>query len=268
MSHFLVKNSIKPKLTIVGSGPGDPKLLTIAAFEAIKSAKVILYDNLINKEMLNFIKSECIKVFVGKKPYQNTISQEEINNLIKLYAFSMGNVVRLKGGDPYIFGRGHEELQFAKENNIHATYIPGISSMQTTGLHDIPLTHRGISTGIWAITGTRKDGSLSTDLHLATQSRSTIVIYMGMSKLSEIASIYSEANKGNISACIIENGSLQEQRKLFCQVKDLKEEASRQNFINPAIIIIGDVVDLAGDKTTSNKLLTDHLHENRSSFGD
>lgn len=260
------RKSENSKLFIVGSGPGDPKLLTIAALETIKSADAILYDNLVNKSLLNFAKKKCIKVFVGKKPHENTISQTEINELIKFYALSTGNVVRLKGGDPYIFGRGYEELQFAKENNICATYIPGISSMQTAGLHDIPLTHRGISTGVWAITGTRKDGSLSADLHLATQSTSTIVIYMGMSKLAEIANIYSEAGKGHSPACIIEKGSFKKQRTLFCKAKDLNEEANKRNFRNPAIIIIGDVVGLAREQGTLEQLLTDPLHESKNFF--
>ncbi|MFB5944918.1 uroporphyrinogen-III C-methyltransferase [Albibacterium profundi] len=254
------------KLFIVGSGPGDPKLLTLAALETIKSADVILYDNLVNKSLLNFAKKTCIKVFVGKKPYENTISQSEINDLIRFYALSVENIVRLKGGDPHIFGRGYEELQFAKENNICASYIPGISSMQTTGLHDIPLTYRGISTGVWAITGTRKDGSLAADLHLAARSTSTIVIYMGMSKLAEIAQIYQEAGKGHTSACIIENGSLETQRKLICKVKDLNKEATRQNFANPAIIVIGDVVALAEEQETLEELLIGPLDESKNFF--
>lgn len=136
--------------------------------------------------------------------------------------------------------------------------------MQTTGLQDIPLTYRGVSTGIWAITGTRKDGSLSTDLHLAVQSESTIVIYMGMTKLSEIAHIYSQADKGATPACIIENGSLPNQRTLFCKVRDLKKEASRQGFCNPAIIVIGAVVDLADKGIPLTKFLSDHLHGNKN----
>lgn len=237
---------------------GDKELLTIKAFGIIKSAKTILYDNLVSKEVLNLANSSCLKVYVGKKPYQNTTTQEEINALIKFYAFSRGNVVRLKGGDPYIFGRGFEELEFARENGIEATYIPGISSMQTCGLNDIPLTHRGVSEGFWVITGTRRDGSLSTDLHLAVQSTSTIVIYMGMSKLAEISQIYSQAGKGSIQACIIENGSLPNQRKAFCRVEDLKTAAAAKGLGNPAIIVIGGVVELATDDKILDKLLTEH----------
>ncbi|TCK80851.1 uroporphyrinogen-III C-methyltransferase [Albibacterium bauzanense] len=243
---------------IVGCGPGDKELLTIKAFKIIKDAKTILYDNLVSKEVLSLANSSCLKVYVGKKPYQNSITQEKINDLIKFYALSRGNVVRLKGGDPYIFGRGFEELEFARENGIKATYIPGISSMQTCGLNDIPLTYRGISEGFWVITGTRRDGSLSTDLYLAVQSKATIVIYMGMSKLAEISQIYSQAGKGSIQACIIENGSLPNQRKAFCKVEDLNITALTEGLGNPAIIVIGGVVELATDSKILDKLLTNH----------
>ncbi len=243
---------------IVGCGPGDKELLTIKAFKIIKDAKTILYDNLVSKEVLGLANSSCLKVYVGKKPYQNSITQEKINDLIKFYALSRGNVVRLKGGDPYIFGRGFEELEFARENGIKATYIPGISSMQTCGLNDIPLTYRGISEGFWVITGTRRDGSLSTDLYLAVQSKATIVIYMGMSKLAEISQIYSQAGKGSIQACIIENGSLPNQRKAFCKVEDLNITALTEGLGNPAIIVIGGVVELATDGKILDKLLTNH----------
>jgi len=165
----------------------------------------------------------------------------------------------LKGGDPYIFGRGFEELTFARENGIEATYIPGISGLQTCGLNDIPLTHRGISEGFWIITGACRDGSLSTDLHLAVHSKSTVVIYMGMSKLTEISQIYSLAGKGSVQACIIENGSLPNQRKLFCKAEDLKTAATTKGLGNPAIIIIGGVVELANDDKIS-ELMLDRLN--------
>lgn len=255
-------NSIKTKniqLYIVGCGPGDKELLTLKAFKIITSAKTILYDNLVDNEVLNLANSDCLKVYVGKKPYQTSTTQQEINDLIKFYALSRGNVVRLKGGDPYIFGRGFEEFAFAQENGIEATYIPGISSMQSCGLYDIPLTHRGISEGLWVITGTRKDESLSTDLHLAVQSKSTVVIYMGMNKLEEISQIYSQAGKGSVQACIIENGSLPNQRKIICKAEDLKMAASAEGLGNPAIIVIGSVVGLANDdkKILSNVGNTD-----------
>src|SRR5690606_2388531 len=130
--------------------------------------------------------------------------------------------VRLKGGDPYIFGRGFEEFIFAQENDIETTYIPGISSMQTSGLNNIPLTHRGVSESLWVITGTCRNGTISDDLRLATQSKATVVIYMGMNRLDEISEIYKQAGKDTMAACIIENGSRHNQRRVCCTAGNLK----------------------------------------------
>ena len=245
MERIFNENKVKPALFVVGSGPGDPELLTIKGFKALKAAKVILFDNLANEKLLNIAKPGCEKIFVGKKPYGITTTQDEINELIKHYAFTRGNVVRLKGGDPFIFGRGFEEIIFARQHGIETFYIPGISSMQSAGFHDIPLTHRGLSESVWAITGTKKDGALSADLHLAMQSKATVVIYMGMKRLAEIADIYINAGKGAVPAAIIQNGTLLHQQKITCEVKDLYQSAFSAGLSNPAIIIIGEVVNAA-----------------------
>lgn len=257
MNQFFDRKSIKPSLCVLGAGPGDPELLTIKGFTALKSANVILYDNLANKELLNIATSCCDKVFVGKKPYSSTTTQEEINNLIIHYALTKGNVVRLKGGDPFIFGRGFEEIIFARQHGIKTSFIPGISSMQAIGLQDIPLTHRGLSESVWAITGTNKDGSLSSDLHLAVQSKGTVVIYMGMKRLLEIANVYTLAGKGSIPAAIIQNASLKQQQKVYCQVKDLHQTAITARLSNPSIIIIGNVVRAADAYTSKAPVITE-----------
>ncbi|RQP18479.1 MAG: uroporphyrinogen-III C-methyltransferase [Parapedobacter sp.] len=231
-------------LYIVGSGPGDPELLTIKAYKTLKSADVVLYDHLTNENLLNLTPKRCIKVYVGKKPYQNHIQQEEIHALISWYCHRFSRVVRLKGGDPYIFGRGFEELCYAEEHGIITEYIPGISSMQGCGYHRIPLTHRGTSEGIWVLTGTKENGSFSSDLQLAIQSRATVVIYMGMNKLTEIARIYLRSGKGQTPAAIIQHATLPHQKQVRCQVSDLPAIATSQNLSYPAIIVIGDVVSL------------------------
>lgn len=239
-----MEKSTKKSLFIIGAGPGDPELLTIKAHKMIKKAQVILYDNLINPELLDIADKNCIKCYVGKHPYGKYVPQEEINEAILHYCQKFECVVRLKGGDPYLFGRGFEEWLTVKGRNIEVTYIPGISSMQASGLNNIPLTHRGISEGVWAITGMKKDGSLSTDLHLAIQSKSTVVIYMGMRKLDEIARAYVFYGRGNTPAAIIQHASLPNQKQVFCPVSDLVR-ASRENKLeHPAIIIIGEVVNL------------------------
>ena len=176
-------SEIFPQLYVVGAGPGDPDLITLKAYKILQTAAVVLYDNLANKEILEHVPGDCEKIYVGKQPYGEYTPQETIHSLIKEKAFSRGRVVRLKGGDPYIFGRGFEEILFARENGIESHYVPGITSMQAVGLEDIPLTHRNVCESIWIVTGTKKDGTLSDDLRLAIKSKATVVVYMGMKKL-------------------------------------------------------------------------------------
>lgn len=251
---FFIKNlAMKPYLCIMGAGPGDPELITVKGYKALQKADVILYDNLACKELLDIASENCEKIYVGKKPYGDYTTQDNIHQLIKHYAFTRGNVLRLKGGDPFIFGRGFEEVIFARTHGIETEYIPGISSMQAAGLSDIPLTHRGISESVWAITGTKKDGSLSSDLQLAIKSKATVVIYMGMKKLMEIATAYITSGKGDIPAAVIQHASLIEQKHLICKVKDLPYASFTAGLGNPAIIIIGNVVK-AAEQTHTNPL--------------
>jgi uroporphyrin-III C-methyltransferase len=240
----MIENNKTPELFIVGAGPGDVELITVKGYKILQQADVVLYDNLANKELLNITKDDCEKIYVGKQPYGEYTPQETIHNLIKHYAFTKGKVVRLKGGDPFIFGRGFEEILFARQHGIKTHFIPGISSMQASGFDDIPLTHRDISESIWVVTGTKKDGSLSADLRLAMQSNATVVIYMGMKQLNAIADTYLEAGKGSTPAAIIQHASLPFRKSVKGQVKDLSAIASSGQITYPAIIIIGAVVGL------------------------
>ncbi len=241
----MIKNEEKsPELFVIGAGPGDPELITVKAYKVLQQADVILYDNLANQELLSLAKPECETIYVGKQPYGSYTSQEQILEMIKHYAFNKGKVVRLKGGDPFIFGRGFEEILFARENGIKTHFVPGISSMQAVGLEDIPLTHRAVSEGIWVVTGTKKDGTLSGDLRLAMQSNSTVVIYMGMKQLDQISSTYIDAGNGDMPAAIIQHASLPKQKIAKGLVKDLAKLAESKQLTHPAIIIIGPVVSL------------------------
>lgn len=230
-------------LFVIGGGPGDPDLITLKGYKVLQRADVILYDNLINKELLEIAPGHCKLVYVGKQPYGNYTSQETIHELIREYTSTHKVVVRLKGGDPFIFGRGFEEVLYAEQHGISAHYIPGISSMQASGFSGIPLTHRGISESMWIITGTKKDGTLSKDLKCAMKSSATVVIYMGMKKLAEIANVYLQAGLGAMPAAIIQHASLPQQKKVICKVKDLEAAAAREGLSYPAIIIIGEVVN-------------------------
>jgi uroporphyrin-III C-methyltransferase len=242
----------QPELLLVGAGPGDPELITLKAYRALQQARVILYDHLANTVLLDWAPPTCEKIYVGKLPYGAYTPQEEIHALIKEKAFAAGQVIRLKGGDPFIFGRGFEEILFAREQGIAVSYIPGITSMQASGLSAIPLTHRHISESIWVVTGTKKDGSLSEDLRLAMKSRATVVIYMGMKKIKEIARVYREEGYGEMPAAIIQHASLPHQKMASGIAGDLPELVELHQLTHPAIIIIGEVVGL--NIAANNKL--------------
>jgi uroporphyrin-III C-methyltransferase len=238
------EEKVIPELYVVGAGPGDPELITLKAYKILQKCKVLLYDNLANSELLNFTSADCEKIYVGKHPYGEYTPQETIHEMIKEKALSKGMVVRLKGGDPFIFGRGFEEVLYARGYGIATYYIPGITSMQAAGFDNIPLTHRNISEGIWVLTGTKKDGGLSSDLRLAMQSNATVVIYMGMKKIREIAQTYIEEGMGETPAAIIQHATLAKQKSATGKVKDLPLMAETAKLTHPAIIIIGEVVGI------------------------
>jgi uroporphyrin-III C-methyltransferase len=235
---------IIPELIVMGAGPGDPELITVKGHRILQQANVVLYDNLANKDLLNLTKAGCENIYVGKQPYGQYTTQEHIHEMIAHYAFTKGKVVRLKGGDPFIFGRGFEEIIFARGLGIQTQFIPGITSMQASGLEDIPLTHRSLSEGIWVVTGTKKDGTLSADLRLAMQSNATVVIYMGMKQLQIIADTYIKENRGDTPAAIIQHASLPQQKVAKGKIKNMPALAIQQGLTYPAIIIIGQVTDI------------------------
>jgi uroporphyrin-III C-methyltransferase len=237
-------DKVIPELIVLGAGPGDPELITLKGYRVLQEADVVLYDNLANKELLNFTKVSCEKVYVGKQPYGDYTPQETIHEMIKHYAFTKGRVVRLKGGDPFIFGRGYEEILFARNLGIKAQFIPGITSMQASGFEDIPLTHRTVSESVWIVTGTKKDGSLSADLRLAMHSKATVVIYMGMKQLPLIVDTYLKEGMGDMPAAIIQHASLPQQKSVKGPIKDMPALAARHQLTYPSIIIIGKVTDI------------------------
>ena len=152
----------QPIVTLVGAGPGDPDLLTIKGAKALAEADVVLYDALANEEILTYAPKKSIKIFVGKRKGCHEYSQDQINQLIVDNALTYGNVVRLKGGDPFIFGRGSEEVEFAESFGIETIVVPGISSVVSVpASQGISITKRGVSESFWAITGTTSDRKLS-----------------------------------------------------------------------------------------------------------
>ncbi|MBP2832408.1 uroporphyrinogen-III C-methyltransferase [Aquimarina sp. U1-2] len=233
----------RPKLTVVGAGPGDPDLITLKAIKALKSADVVLYDALINEVLLDYAPN-AEKIFVGKRKGCYAYRQEQINELIVSRAQSHGHVVRLKGGDPFIFGRGAEEMDYAQQFDIETEMVPGISSpLAVPAYQGIPLTKRGASESFWVITGTTKSHKLSQDVYLAAKSNATVAILMGMSKLSEIVSIFAAENKQNIPVAIIQNGTTDNEQFGFGTIDNIEQVVADKKLSSPAIIVIGEVVN-------------------------
>lgn len=234
---------MKPFVTLVGAGPGDLDLITLKGIKAIKDADVILYDALVNEELLDYAKPSCTKVYVGKRAERLSTNQDHINQLLVDYALTHGHVVRLKGGDPFVFGRGGEELDFVHQHNIPTAVVPGISSsVGLTGLQQIPLTHRGVSESFWVITGSTKDGNLSKDIYTAVNTHATVVVLMGFSKLEQIVALYQEHGRGNLPIAMIQNGSLPNERIALGTIDTILEQSKSNLMGVPAVIIIGEVV--------------------------
>jgi uroporphyrin-III C-methyltransferase len=236
--------SIKiPKLTVVGAGPGDEDLITLKAIKAIESANVILYDALINESLLKYASNDAELIYVGKRKGCYAFQQEQINELIVTKAKEKGHVVRLKGGDPFVFGRGAEEIDYVRTYGLETYMVPGISSpLAVPAYQGIPLTKRGVSESFWVVTATTKDHALSSDVALAAKSSATIVILMGMHKLAEIVKIFYAENKRNTPVAVIQNGTKNNEKVGIGHIKNIQQIVNEKELASPAIIVIGDVV--------------------------
>ncbi|WP_018629840.1 uroporphyrinogen-III C-methyltransferase [Niabella aurantiaca] len=241
------------KLILIGAGPGDPELLTIKAVKALQQADVVLYDALANKAILQHIQPAAITQFVGKRFGCHALSQQEINDLIIAYGSRYRTIVRLKGGDPFVFGRAQEEMEAAVAAGMQVEMVPGISSaLAVPASAMIPLTCRGVNESFWVVTGTTRSGELSKDIHLAARSSATVVILMAMSKLEAIVDIFTEAGKGETAAAIIQHGTRPDAKMVVGKVKDIAFRAQHGGLGNPAVIIIGEVVTL--NRTPARRL--------------
>ncbi|WP_045688186.1 uroporphyrinogen-III C-methyltransferase [Hymenobacter sp. AT01-02] len=238
--------TITPRLTVLGAGPGDPELLTLKGARVLGEADVILYDALANNDLLQHARPEALKVFVGKRRGLRSYSQDEINGLIVEHALQYGHVVRLKGGDPFVFGRGREEMLYAEQHGLLTDYVPGISSaVAAAGSVGIPVTHRGASEGFQVITATTATGELSGSVAEAAGSRTTTVILMGLGELERIVEVFSLHGQANTPAAIIQNGTLSTARLVTGSVAELPARAVAAGMGAPAIIVIGEVTRLA-----------------------
>lgn len=231
------------KVTLVGAGPGAKDLITLRGLKAIQTADVILYDALVSDELLSEIDDRIIKVYVGKRCGQHSFTQKEINKLIVEHAIRYGHVVRLKGGDPFVFGRANEEIDYAASFGIPVNIIPGVSSViAVPGSQGIPMTQRGVSSSFWVMTATQKDGSFSEDLKFASQSATTMVILMGIRKFNEIINEVLKYRSGLTPFAIIQNGTMTNESFVIGCIGDISDAINTLDGSAPGIIVIGDVV--------------------------
>lgn len=231
-----------PKLTVVGAGPGDLELITLKGVRAIQQANVILYDALVDPQLLQYA-PDAEHIYVGKRKGCYAYRQEQINELIVAMANSRGHVVRLKGGDPFVFGRGAEEMEYASSHGLEVVVVPGLSScISVPAAQNIPVTLRGASESFWVITGTTRNHEMSGDIALAARSSATVVILMGMSKLQAIMDLFRREGKGELPVAIIQDGTSERQKIGTGTVDTIVQIAEEGELANPAIIIIGEVV--------------------------
>lgn len=233
------------RLFLVGAGPGDPELLTLKAVRILQEADVILYDALANPLLLNHARSDCHLEFVGKRFGCHALSQHEINDRIVELSQQYFNIVRLKGGDPFVFGRAQEEIEAAESAGIQVDIIPGISSaLAVPASQRIPLTCRGINESFWVTTGTTANGDISSDIFWAAQSSATVIILMAISKLEAIMDIFQQCGKSKTPVAIIQNGTRPDEKMVIGTTRDIQFKAEYAGISNPAIIIVGEVVKL------------------------
>lgn len=236
------------KVFICGAGPGDPDLITVKAMKLLKTCDVIFYDRLVSKEIIAQIPSSSEAFFVGKSEGNSASQQAHINKLIVAYAKKGKRVLRLKGGDPFIFGRGAEEAEYLLRNNVKFEVVPGVSSVVGSAAYSgIPLTHRRFSSSVAIVTG-REDPlkkEPSVDWKKLAFAVDTLVILMGVKELSRICEdLINCGMDKNTMVAIIENGTTKKQRELVGNLSNIVARARRSNLKPPAIIIIGKVVSL------------------------
>ena len=238
------------KVYLTGGGCGDAGLLTLRALEVLRGCDVVVYDSLVSEELLKWCPANCEKIYVGKRYGSHAKKQSEINALLVEQARAGKTVVRLKGGDPYVFGRGGEEFLALTEAGICCEEIPGISSaIAVPAAAGIPVTHRGMAASVTVVTGTAAEENgqarLKLDFDTLARLEGTLVILMGMHHLAEIVTELLAAGKDRNTPCaIVMEGTTERQRVLRAPLFELPAGAAKQGFTAPAVIVVGAVAKL------------------------
>lgn len=233
------------KVFLVGAGPGDPDLITVKGVKAIEQADVILYDRLVNQSLLDYASSEAKLVYCGKHPNHHSLPQEEINDLLVDLAQNGNTVTRLKGGDPFIFGRGGEEAEQLAAADIQYEIVPGITSgVAAPAYAGIPVTHRDYSSSVAFVTGVIKDSVDADDYWRSlVHGPDTLCIYMGVKKLPDICSLLLKHGKNeDTPVALVHYGTTDNQQTVTGTLTDIVNRA--EGIKNPAMIIVGEVVKL------------------------
>ncbi len=234
------------KVYLVGAGPGAADLLTIRAAKLLAQADAVVYDHLVSREILDLVRVDAELIYVGKQESLHTLPQDGINGLLVRLAKQGKNVVRLKGGDPFIFGRGGEEAEVLVTEQVPFEVVPGITSASGASAYaGIPLTHRDYAQSCVITTGHLKDGSLNLAWENLVQPRQTVVIYMGLGALPEISrQLIAHGQSDLMSVAVIENGTTQRQRVMTGNLSDIAAKVKAACFQSPCLIIVGEVVTL------------------------
>jgi uroporphyrin-III C-methyltransferase/precorrin-2 dehydrogenase/sirohydrochlorin ferrochelatase len=236
----------KGEVFLVGGGPGDPDLLTFRALRLMQQCDVCVYDKLVSPEVMELVRRDAELIYVGKSRDQHTLPQEEINELLARLALEGKRVLRLKGGDPFIFGRGGEEIETLMQRGVPFQVVPGISAANGVSTYaGIPLTHRDYAQACLFITGHLKEGSVDLDWVAMSRPHQTVVIYMGLVGMEKICEqLIVHGVSPDMPAAVVQQGTTQKQRVVVATLKDLAEKVKAAQIKAPCLTIIGEVVQL------------------------
>jgi uroporphyrin-III C-methyltransferase/precorrin-2 dehydrogenase/sirohydrochlorin ferrochelatase len=246
LAEFYSPQQAQGEVYLVGAGPGDPDLLTFRALRLMQQADIVFYDNLVSKPILDLVRKDAKRVYVGKKKSSHTLPQQEINKLLAEHARQGMKVLRLKGGDPFIFGRGGEEIEELAEQGIRFQVVPGITAASGCAAYaGIPLTHRDYAQSVRFLTGHLKDDSINLQWPELMDVKQTLVFYMGLTGLKEICAQLIQHGRDPLTPiALIEKGTTTEQRVFISTLVDLPASIANQDIKAPTLTIVGNVVSL------------------------